>query len=382
MESLMRLASPVLAALCLAITGAAHADTPRVVADIAPVQSLVARVMDGAGAPELLIRPDASPHAYAMRPSEARALEQADLVVWMGPGLTPWMTDAIQTLAGDAAHLTLLTAPETLVLPGRIDPRFAAHDHGHDHGDDHDDHKHDDHAGHDHDDHKHDDHAGHDHDKAKHDDHAGHDHDKAKHDDHAGHGHDDHKHDDHAGHSHDTHDHAHAGPDPHAWLDPVNAVAWLGLIARDLSAIDPDNADLYAANAKAAQAELTALSDQIAVDLAPLADRPFLVFHDAYQYFEARFGVTAAGAVSISDASEPGPARLADLRALVSEQDVACIFAEPQFNTAILASVFGDALRIGQLDPIGVDHVAGPGSYPAMLRGMADAMTECLSPQG
>src|SRR6056297_693661 len=356
MESLMRLASPVLAALCLAITGAAHADAPRVVADIAPVQSLVARVMDGAGAPELLIRPDASPHAYAMRPSEARALEQADLVVWMGPGLTPWMTDAIQTLAGDAAHLTLLTAPETLVLPGRIDPRFAAHDHGHDHGDDHDDHKHDDHAGHDHDDHKHDDHAGHDHDN--------------------------HKHDDHAGHSHDTHDHAHAGPDPHAWLDPANAVAWLGLIARDLSAIDPGNADLYAANAKAAQAELTALSDQIAVDLAPLADRPFLVFHDAYQYFEARFGVTAAGAVSISDASEPGPARLADLRALVSEQDVVCIFAEPQFNTSILTSVFGDALRIGQLDPIGVDHVAGPGSYPAMLRGMADAMTECLSPQG
>src|SRR6056297_94178 len=372
MESPMRLAPPVLTALCLAVTGAAHADAPRVAADIAPVQSLVARVMEGAGQPELLMRPDASPHGYAMRPSEARALEQADLVVWMGPGLTPWMTDAIDTLAGDAAHLTLLTAPETLVLPGRIDPRFAAHDHGHDHDKaKHDDH--DDHAGHDHDDH-----AGHDHD-----------HDKAKSDDHAGHGHDDHKsddhkHDDHAdhGHSHDTHDHAHAGPDPHAWLDPVNAVAWLGLIAQELSAIDPDNADLYAANAKAAQAELTALSDQIAGDLAPLADRPFLVFHDAYQYFEARFGVTAAGAVSISDASEPGPARLADLRALVSEQDVVCIFAEPQFNTSILTSVFGDALRVGQLDPIGVDHTPGPGLYPAILRGMADAMTDCLVPQG
>ena len=368
----MRLAPPVLTALCLAVTGAAHADAPRVAADIAPVQSLVARVMEGAGQPDLLMRPDASPHGYAMRPSEARALEQADLVVWMGPGLTPWMTDAIDTLAGDAAHLTLLTAPETLVLPGRIDPRFAAHDHGHDHGHDHDKAKHEDHD-------DHDDHAGHDHD-----DHAGHGHDDHKSDDHAGHGHDDHKHDDHAdhGHSHDTHDHAHAGPDPHAWLDPVNAVAWLALIAQELSAIDPDNADLYAANAKAAQAELTALSDQIAGDLAPLADRPFLVFHDAYQYFEARFGVTAAGAVSISDASEPGPARLADLRALVSEQDVVCIFAEPQFNTSILTSVFGDALRVGQLDPIGVDHTPGPGLYPAILRGMADAMTDCLVPQG
>src|SRR6056297_2112828 len=259
MESLMRLASPVLAALCLAITGAAHADAPRVVADIAPVQSLVARVMDGAGAPELLIRPDASPHAYAMRPSEARALEQADLVVWMGPGLTPWLGDPIETLAPEAAHLSLLTAPETLILPGRIDPRCAAHDHDHDHGaaeggghDDHDDHDHE--AGHDHDDHKdHNHEAGHDHD-----DHKDHDHEAG------------HDHDDHAG-----HDHAAAG-----------------------------------------QAELSALSEDIAARLAPLADRSFLVFHDAYQYFENRFGLGAAGALSIGDASEPSPARLVELRAL------------------------------------------------------------------
>src|SRR6056297_1935465 len=388
MESLMRLASPVLAALCLAITGAAHADAPRVVADIAPVQSLVARVMDGAGAPELLIRPDASPHAYAMRPSEARALEQADLVVWMGPGLTPWLGDPIETLAPEAAHLSLLTAPETLILPGRIDPRFAAHDHDHDHGaaeggghDDHDDHDHE--AGHDHDDHKdHDHEAGHDHD-----DHKDHDH-EAGHDDHDYHKDHDHAadHDDHAGHAHadaaDAHAHAHAGPDPHAWLDPQNAALWLDLIARELSALDPENADLYAANAAAGQAELSALSEDIAARLAPLADRSFLVFHDAYQYFENRFGLGAAGALSIGDASEPSPARLVELRALAQEQGADCVFAEPQFNTAVIASVFGDSVPVGELDPIGVGLEPGAGLYPAMLRNMASAMAECLTPEG
>ena len=147
--------------------------------------------------PAVIVRPGASPHGYAMRPSEARALEQADLVVWMGPGLTPWLVDPIETLAPEATHLSLLTAPETLILPGRIDPRFAAHDHDHDHGaaegEGHDDHKdHDHEAGHD----DHDDHKDHNHEEG-HDDHADHkDHDhEADHDhegdkDHADAGHD------------------------------------------------------------------------------------------------------------------------------------------------------------------------------------------------
>jgi len=404
MEIPMRLSAAALAAL-LPLALPATAESPRVATDIAPVQSLVARVLDGVGAdsmPAVIVRPGASPHGYAMRPSEARALEQADLVVWMGPGLTPWLGDPIETLAPEAAHLSLLTAPETLILPGRIDPRFAAHDHDHDHGaaeggghDDHDDHDHE--AGHDHDDHKdHNHEAGHDHDDHKdHDHEAGHDHDDHKDHDHEA-GHDDHDyhkdhdhaadHDDHAGHDHadaaDAHDHAHAGPDPHAWLDPQNAALWLDLIARELSALDPENADLYAANAAAGQAELSALSEDIAARLAPLADRSFLVFHDAYQYFENRFGLGAAGALSIGDASEPSPARLVELRALAQEQGADCVFAEPQFNTAVIASVFGDSVPVGELDPIGVGLEPGAGLYPAMLRNMAGAMAECLTPEG
>ena len=154
------------------------------------------------------------------------------------------------------------------------------------------------------------------------------------------------------------------------------------MIAAELSVLDPENAALYTANAEEAKAELAALSSDIATQLAPLGDRPFLVFHDAYQYFETRFGLAAAGAVSLSDASDPGPARLAELRTLVDEANIVCAFAEPQFNTAILENVFAGDLRIGQLDPLGLDHPVGPGLYPALLRDMADAMTDCLSAPG
>lgn len=358
----MRLPSLSLVAL-LSCGLPAMAEAPRVATDITPVQSLVARVMQGAGEADVIVRPGMSPHGYAMRPSEARALEQADLVIWMGADLTPWMEHAIETLAGDAAVITLLDNPETHTLPTRTGARFEAHDH--DHGHDHDDHAHDEH---DHDDHDHDGHDDHDHD---------HDHDG--HDDHA---HGDHDHDGHDDHDHDDHAHDHDGTDPHAWLDPQNGERWLGLIAAELSVLDPENAALYTANAEEAKAELAALSSDIATQLAPLGDRPFLVFHDAYQYFETRFGLPAAGAVSLSDASDPGPARLAELRALVDEENVVCAFAEPQFNTAILENVFADDLRIGQLDPLGLDHPMGPGLYPALLRDMADAMTDCLSDPG
>jgi zinc transport system substrate-binding protein len=138
----------------LGIAGAAGAEVPKVATDITPVHSLVARVMQGVGEPALIVAPGATPHGYSMRPSEATALEGADIVVWIGPELTPWLEDAIGTLAGDAHSLALLDAPGTRTLPFRQGATFEAHDHGHD--DDHDDHDHDDHD--DHDEHGHEDH--------------------------------------------------------------------------------------------------------------------------------------------------------------------------------------------------------------------------------
>lgn len=325
---------------------AAMADVPRVATDIAPVHALVAQVMGDLGEPALIVRPGASPHGYSMRPSEAAALNDADLVVWVGDALSPWLEGPLETLAGKAAQIELLEVPGTVLMDYREGATFAAHDHG-DHGHDHKE----DHAGHDH---------GHNHQE----DHAGHDH-----------GHD-HK-EDHAGHDHD-HAHDHSGTDSHAWLDPVNGQLWLGAIAAELARLDPDNAATYAANAAAGQAELVALEAELAARMAPLAGTGFVVFHDAYQYFEQRFGLQAAGAISLSDASAPSAARIAELQKAVRDLNVACVFSEPQFDAGLIETVFEGQARIGVLDPLGQDLTPGAGLYAAMLRQMGDAFETCL----
>ena len=264
--------------LATLLAGTAMADVPNVAVDIAPVHSLVARVMEGVGEPSLILPLGASPHEHNMRPSEAAALQAADIVVWLGHDLTPWMEDAVETLAEGASVMTLLEADETM---------FEAHDH--DDGDAHEDAEHDhDDAEHGHDDHDdHDDEHDHDHgtDATAHDEHDEHDHDQHDHDDHDhDHDHDHEKHADEDSHDHDDHaGHDHGAHDPHAWLSPANAAAWLNLIAAELSAADPDNAGVYFANAAAGRAEIETLSSEVNQILEPARGQSFVVFHAAYQ---------------------------------------------------------------------------------------------------
>jgi len=334
---------------------------PEVTVDIAPVHALVARVMEGVGEPALIIPPEATPHAHALRPSEASALERADVVVWIGAELTPWLERSLDTLAGEAHVITLLGAGGSSVREFREGLDFAAAEDGHgDHGE------------------------GHEHDARSHDEHA--------HDDHAHeeHGHDDHGHEEHAqkehghdaqsGHAHD-HGHAHDGADPHAWLDPANARAWLEVIAAELAEHDPENAARYEANAAAAAEDLVTLEASIAAQLEPVQGVPYVVYHDAYQYFEARFGVSPTGALSLGDAADPGPARIAALRDLARDKGIVCVFGEPQFGGDRIASIFGDTVGHGVLDPLGSRHTPGPDLYDAVLTDMADALAGCLSAQ-
>ena len=355
----------------------AWADVPRVVTDIAPVHSLVARVMEGVGAPELLLPAGASPHSYAMRPSDARRLNDAQLFIWVGPVLTPWLEEPLETLAPQAEHISLMAEPGTTLLPLRDGAGFeGAHDHG-DHGG-HDDHEEEGPDDHDHDTHKeaahadHKDHKDHDHDK----------HDEAAHDDHADHDHDNHEEAGHADHDgHEGHaDEALLESDPHVWLDPRNAQVWLPMIAEHLSEADPDNAAAYAANAAAGQAEIAALEQELTATLAPILTRPFVVFHDAYQPFEARFGVEAVAAISPSDAQKPGAARLSEVREIIAETGATCGFAEPQMNPQLL-EVVGEGradFTVAVLDPLGVDVPLGVTQYPTLLRNLAGAMAQCL----
>ncbi len=354
-----------LSASAALIGGTALADVPSVAVDIAPVHSLVARVMDGVGTPDLVIPSGESPHGFSMRPSSAEALQNADVVFWVGHDLTPQLDDAIETLAEDAAVTELLEVDGIALLDFREGALFDAHDHG-DH-DDHDDHGHDDH------DHAEEEHA----EKDDHDhDHEEHGHDDHGDDEHAEH--DDHDHDDHEEHAgHEGHDHG--DHDPHAWLSPKNASVWLNVIAAQLSETDPENASAYFANAAAARTELEALSVEVNATLEPVRGGSFIVFHDAYQYFETDFDFPASGAISIGDASDPSPARIAEIQGRIRDEGVDCVLAEPQFNPDLVATVLeGTDAGTSVIDPLGANLEPGAALYPQLIRNMANSLAECL----
>lgn len=333
-----------------------------VVASIKPVHSLVAAVMEGVGEPSLIVRGAGSPHTYALRPSEAGALERARLVFWVGDGMETFLVRPLETLAGNARVVELSHAHGLVELDYRSGGPFEGHDHGDDghaaHDHDSDDHAH----GHDHDDdaHGHDDHAHDDDDHS--DDHAGAD----------GHGH---------GHAHDHgHDHSHEGIDMHLWLDPVNAKAFVHEIEEALVALDPDNAATYEANAEAVSARLDALIEETQAALAPVRERQFIVFHDAYQYFENRFGLTAAGSITVSPEVMPGAQRLTEIRERVAQLGATCVFAEPQFEPRLVEVVTeGTQARAGVLDPLGADLEDGPELYFQLIRNLTTSITTCLA---
>ncbi len=347
----------------------AQADVPAVITDTPVVHSLTAQVMGDLGEPALLLDRGADPHNFQLRPTQARSLAEADMIFWVGPEMTPWLQRAIDGVEARGEIVTLLTADGV-----RLQEYAHGHTHDHDHGHDHDDHGHDhDDHGHDHDDHGHD-HDDHGHD---HDDH-GHDHDDHGHD-HDDHGHD---HDDH-GHDHDDHghDHHHDGTDPHAWLDPHNAAAWVRAIAAHLSERDPDNADIYAANAAAAIADIEALEAEIAEMTEGLGAFPVVAFHDAYGYFSDRFGINVVGTITLGDAAAPGAARLAELRDQLADGEVVCIFPEVNHSSRYVDMlVEGTDVRVGALlDPAGVALDFGPDLYATLMRNLARDIAACVT---
>jgi zinc transport system substrate-binding protein len=303
----------LLLAAALLSTTPALAEPPRVVASIKPVHSLVAQVMGELGAPDLLVEGAASPHAYSLKPSDARALQAAQLVFWTGHGLELFLGDALDTLAPTATVVELADAPGLTLLPPREGGAFEEHEEAGD------------------------------------------------------------------GHEHE-HEHEHGEEaDMHFFLDPVNAVPMVNEIARALSETDPENAATYAANAARAVADLEAMTAEITERLAPVADRPFVVFHDAVQYFEQRFGLTVAGSITVNADIAPGAARIGEIRAKLASLDAVCVFAEPQFDPRLVEVLTeGTGARSGVLDPEGASLEPGPGLYRQLVGGLADSIVDCL----
>jgi zinc transport system substrate-binding protein len=295
---------------------AAAAEPVTVVASIKPVHSLVAGVMQGAGSPHLIVQGGASPHATSLRPSDAAALERAAVVVWVGEDLEAFLAPALATLAGKATVVELAEAPGLTHLPYREGGPWGAHE----------------------------------------------DHEEEEHAD---------------AEAHDEHDHE--GIDMHLWLDPDNARAMVAAVAAALSAADPGNAARYDANAKAMSGRLEALAAEIEADLAPVRDVPFVVFHDAFQYFDRRFGLNIVGSLTVNPENQPGAQRLREIQAKIAELGARCVFAEPQFEPRLVqVAVEGTDARTATLDPLGADLPDGPELYFELLRRNAASLKACL----
>ncbi|MDC3090375.1 zinc ABC transporter substrate-binding protein, partial [Paracoccaceae bacterium] len=167
--------------------------------------------------------------------------------------------------------------------------------------------------------------------------------------------------------------------DPHAWLSPKIAKVWLNEIAAKLSQADPNNAAKYFSNAKMARDNMDSLVSEVNSIIDPIRDKKFVVFHDAYQYFEQSFGISASGAISLGDASDPSPARLSEIRKRVVDEAVECVLAEPQYKSGLVKAVVeGTNANTAVIDPLGVKLEVGPNLYENLIRNLATNLAKCF----
>ena len=323
----------------LTLFTSANADI-KVVASIKPIHSLVSYLMDGVAKPDLIVDGYASPHGFAMKPSHAKMLQNADIVFWVGEDLENFLEKPLNSIAKKAEKIELMDAKGIVKLKFRERNIFGDHD---DH-DDHDDHGHkkkDDHDDHDHDDH-------------------------AKKED----GHDDH--DDHDGHE----GHHHGEFDPHIWLDPINASAILKKMTEHLIENDSKNASKYKSNLNKALKDIDKLTADVKSELNQSVAS--IVFHDAYQYFEERFNVNILGAFTVNTDVMPGAEQLAEIREIIEHDNVACVFSEPQFNPDIIKAVAKDMnIKTGVVDPLGATLKPGKNLYFDLIRNMSASFKGC-----
>lgn len=300
--------------LLFAALGTAFAG-PRVVVTVKPLHSLVAGVMAGVGEPDLIIRGAGSPHAYSLKPSEARLLERAQVIFWIGESLETFMAKPLAALGSQARLVEVARLPEITLLSGRAGGAWE--------------------------------------------DRGGHDAAAEA--------------------SASADQHGPATVDGHLWLDPANA----RIIAREAAAVlsrtDPANRGRYAANAAALVARIDALDSGLKTMLAPVQDIPYVVFHDAYQYFEKSYALRAVGSITVSAERKPGARRVKEIRDTIRGLGARCVFSEPQFSSAILGALLdGTNTRMGTLDPLGAGLPAGPDAYFTLMRSIGLALADCL----
>ena len=289
----------------------------KVVTTIKPLHSLIANVMEGVGEPSLIIEGSTSPHSFTLKPSHAKLLEEADIIFWVGEGIETFMERPLESIVKNAEVVEFMEIESINKLKFREESIFEDHD-----------------------------------------DHDGHD----EHDD------------EHEG--HDDHGHAHGEFDAHIWLDPMNAKEMVLEIAHELSHLDPANEDKYNVNAKATNLALDEMIDDISQNINK--DAKFVVFHDAYQYFEERFGVRAAGALTLNTDVLPGAKQIDEIQDVIKDRGINCIFSEPQFNPKIISTIAQDTnIKTGVFDPLGANIDSDKSLYFKLINNLSEELKDC-----
>lgn len=298
---------------------AQQAEAPGVVASFKPVHSLVAAIMEGVGTPALIVKGTASPHSYALTPSDAQAIQDARIIFWIGEGMETFLHKAVDTLPEGAKSVELAEIDGLTVLPVREGGIWDEHLHEDEGPEDEE-------------------------------------------------------------HADSEHEHEHEPYDGHVWLDPANAKLMAAAIATELSEADPANAETYRMNEQNLEQKLDALDREIAATLAPVKDAPFIVFHDAYQYFDRYFGLAGVGSITVNPELPPGAKRLGEIRDKIVARQARCVFREPNFAPSLVDTIVADTdARTGVLDPEGAALDAGPELYFQLMRGITDSLKTCLS---
>lgn len=301
--------------LALLVSMPLLADPPRLAVSIPPWHSLAASLTRGVSEVTLLLPAGHSPHEGGLAPSMLKSILNADLVIWTGPQLETGIARALDGTASERV-MTIASLPALDRLPLRHYGQIHGHDHDHDHD---------------------------------------------------------------PGEGGDTGAGIEGPLDPHLWLSPHNAREFANALTARLMVLDPANGATYQANLVQLLSRIDALAIRIRQDLEPVADAPFLVFHDAYQYFESAFGVASVGAVTLGPDRQPGARKLRELRRLIRDRGVGCVFAEPQFEPSLVEVLIEDlGIRAGTLDPLGARLATGPELWFDLMAGLSDGLLDCL----
>jgi zinc transport system substrate-binding protein len=329
---------PLLVTASLFSSAQAHAEI-EVLTSIKPLQLIAAAVQDGVGKPAVLLPPGASPHHYAMRPSDVRQIRSADLFYWIGPDMEGFLAPVLEGRKRPSVAIQS--------LPGLTLRHFgdAAGEHEAEH-DRHDEHAHEAHG---------------EHSDQAHDEHDDHAHEAAA--------------------DHEEHDHAHrpGSLDAHLWLLPANAVTIAEGMAQDMAKADPANAERYRANLAAFKQRLDALDKRLSQRLSETRTKPFFVFHEAFDYFEAAYGIKHAGVFSAGGEAQPGARHVAAMRERLEQAGPSCVFYEPPVRPRLADSLIrGLPVKVTELDALGHGIDASADGYEQLIDNLGRSLAECL----